>query len=170
MALIAAYDVLVLKGSFNFMKKNKIFLTLFLLSLVSLFAMMSGCGKTVSDDIGKTRVANNLEITLADIQLKISNNDKKQMIQLDFTVKNTGKEKAGAGAGDFVIQTKDGKKHEMYSLNANNFGDEIAAGKILKGAGFYEIPANQKEVTVLYEPYSQETTDNVKWTVAIPVK
>ncbi|MBC1474819.1 DUF4352 domain-containing protein [Listeria grandensis] len=151
------------------MKKKKIWLALFLLSLVSILAM-SGCGKTASDDIGKTRVANNLEITLADIQLKISNNDKKQMIQLDFAVKNTGKEEAGAGAGDFVIQTKDGKKHAMYGLNAKNFGDEIAAGKTLKGPGFYEIPVDQKEVTVLYEPYSQETTENVKWTVTIPTK
>ncbi|MBC1797758.1 DUF4352 domain-containing protein [Listeria booriae] len=151
------------------MKKNKIWLTLFILSL-SLLLAVSGCGKTSSDDIGKTRVANNLEIKLEDIKLKISNNDKKQMLQLDFDVKNVGKETAGAGAGDFVIQTKDGKKHRMYGLNANNFGDEIPAGKILKGPGFYEIPIDQKEVTVIYEPYSQETTENVKWTVTIPAK
>ncbi|KGL37335.1 DUF4352 domain-containing protein [Listeria sp. SHR_NRA_18] len=151
------------------MKKKRNWLMVFLLSIVVAVAI-SGCGKTASDDVGKTRVANNLEMTLEGTQLKISNDDKKQMLQLDFSVKNTGKEKAGAGAGDFKIQTKDGKKHAMYGLNANNFGDEIAAGKTLKGSGFYEIPADQKEVTVLYEPYSQEATDHVKWTVTVPDK
>ncbi|MBC1457837.1 DUF4352 domain-containing protein [Listeria newyorkensis] len=149
--------------------KKRNWIALFVLSL-TLAMTVVGCGKTVSDDIGKTRTANDLEITVTNVEMKDSNNDKKQMAQIDFSIKNIGKEESGAGAGDFVIETEDGKKHQVYGLNANNFGDAIAAGKTLKGSGFYEIPANQKEFTVLYQPVSEETTEKIEWTITVPSK
>lgn len=148
-------------------KRNGI--ALFVLSLILVMTVV-GCGKAVSDDIGKTRTANDLEITLVNVEMKDSNDNEKQTAQIDFSIKNTGKEESGAGAGDFVIETKDGKKHHVNGLNANNFGDAIAAGKTLKGSGFYEIPANQKEFTVLYEPISQEPMEKIAWTITVPTK
>lgn len=149
--------------------KKRNWIVLFVLSL-ALAMTVVGCGKAVSDDIGKTRTANDLEITLVNVEMKDSNNNKKQTAQIDFSVKNTGKEESGAGAGDFVIETKDGKKHQVNGLNANNFGDAIAAGKTLNGSGFYEIPADQKEFTVLYEPVSEEPMEKIAWTITVPSK
>ncbi|AQY49751.1 lipoprotein [Listeria weihenstephanensis FSL R9-0317] len=149
--------------------KKKSWMTLLALSL-TLVAIMIGCGKTTSNDIGKTRTANDLEITLSNVEMKDSNNDNKQMAKIDFSVKNIGKEVSGAGAGDFVIQTEDGKKHQVYGLNANNFGDEIAEDKMLKGSGYYEIPTKQKQFTVLYEPNTEESMDKIAWMITVPSK
>ncbi|MBC1475344.1 DUF4352 domain-containing protein [Listeria grandensis] len=152
------------------MKKKKSLLTLFTVSL-AVVMILAGCGNAaVSDDIGKTRTVNDLEITVTNVEMKDSNNNDKQMARIDFSVKNVGKEESGAGAGDFAIQTKDGKKHQVYGLNANNFGDAIAAGKTLKGSGYYEIPADQKEFTILYEPNIDEVTEKIKWTITVPSK
>ncbi|EUJ30232.1 DUF4352 domain-containing protein [Listeria cornellensis] len=149
--------------------KKRNWIALFVLSL-TLAMTVVGCGKAVSDDIGKTRTANGLEITLVNVEMKDSNDNKKQTAKIDFSIKNTGKEESGAGAGDFVIETKDGKKHQVNGLNANNFGDAIATGKTLKGSGFYEIPADQKEFTVLYEPVSEEPMEKIAWTITVPSK
>ncbi|KGL41291.1 hypothetical protein BMT55_03565 [Listeria newyorkensis] len=165
------------------MKKKKILLPLFALTL-TLVMILAGCGgtatptsdetskttATTSDDVGKTRTANDLEITLTNIEMKDSNDNKKEMAKIDFSIKNTGKEESGAGAGDFVIKTKDGKKHQVYGLNANNFGDVIQSGKTLKGSGYYEIPAGQKEFTVLYEPFTEMAIDKIEWAITIPSK
>ncbi|MBA3927796.1 DUF4352 domain-containing protein [Listeria rustica] len=152
------------------MKKKKSLFTLFALSL-TLMIILAGCGgKTASDDIGKTRMANDLEITLTNVEMKDSNDNNKQTAKIDFSIKNTGKEESGAGAGDFVIETIDGKKHQVYGLNANNFGDVIPAGKTLKGSGYYEIPANQKEFTVLYEPFTEVAMDKIAWEITVPSK
>ncbi len=154
------------------MKKRKSLLTLLALSL-TLVMILAGCAgntKAANDDIGKTRTANDLEITLVNVEMKDSNDDNKQMVKIDFSVKNTGKEESGAGAGDFIIKTKDGKKYQVYGLNANNFGDVIPAGKTLKGSGYYEIPTNQKVFTVLYEPFTEVAMDKVAWEITIPIK
>ncbi|MBC1457155.1 DUF4352 domain-containing protein [Listeria newyorkensis] len=138
--------------------------------VLSLALIVAGCGKAESDDIGKTRAVNGLEITLTNVEMQDSNNDDKQIAKIDFSIKNTGKEESGAGAGDFSIQTKDEKKHPVYGLNANNFGDVIPAGKMLKGSGYYEIPTGQKAFTVLYEPYATATTERIAWKVNVPTK
>lgn len=162
------------------MKKKKILLPLLALNL-TLVMILAGCGGTAtptsddaskttatSDDVGKTRTANDLEITLTNIEMKDSNDNKKEMAKIDFSIKNTGKEESGAGAGDFVIKTKDGKKHQVYGLNANNFGDVIQSGKTLKGSGYYEIPAGKKEFTVLYEPFTEIAMDKIEWAITVP--
>ncbi|MBC1605519.1 DUF4352 domain-containing protein [Listeria rocourtiae] len=149
------------------MKKSKHWLAILIFSC-ALVAV--GCGKVKSDDIGKTRTINDLEITVTNIEMQNSNNSGKQIAKIDFSIKNIGKEESGAGAGDFVIQTKNEKKHPVYGLNANNFGDVIPTEKTLKGAGYYEIPAGQKEITVLYEPRAIAIMESVSWVVNIPAK
>ncbi|MBC1561636.1 DUF4352 domain-containing protein [Listeria booriae] len=149
------------------MKKNKSWLAMCILSFAML---MVGCGKAESDDVGKTRAVNDLEITITNVAIQNSSNDDKQIAKIDFSIKNTGKEESGAGAGDFTIQTKDETKHPVYGLNANNFGSVIPAGKVLKGSGYYEIPTGQKSVTVLYEPYATATTERIAWKINVPAK
>ncbi|WP_430534787.1 DUF4352 domain-containing protein [Listeria rocourtiae] len=149
------------------MNKNKRWLAICILILA---LVLASCGKAESDDIGKTRTVNGLEITITNVAMQDGNNKDKQIAQIDFSIKNTGKEESGAGAGDFNIQTKDEEKHPVHGLNVNNFGDVIPAGKILKGSGYYEIPTGQKTFTVLYEPYATAITERIAWEINMPTK
>ncbi|MBC1273816.1 DUF4352 domain-containing protein [Listeria booriae] len=151
------------------MKKKRSWITLAVLSLV-LAVTVIGCGTPKANDVGKTRTANNLEITVQEIELKDANQNDKQIAKIEFSVKNVGKEESGAGAGDFIIETRDGKKHQVYGMNENNFGDAIAAGKTLTGAGYYEIPANQKSFTIHYEPNTDVPMEASTWEITTTSK
>ncbi|EUJ17348.1 DUF4352 domain-containing protein [Listeria grandensis] len=152
------------------MKKSKSWITLFVLSL-TLVLVVAGCGTaSTANDLGKTRTANDLEITVTSVNTLNSQNDNKQLAKIDFRIENVGADESGAGAGDFVIETKDGKKHSVDGLSANNFGDAIPAGKTLKGSGYYEVPAGEEKVTLHYKPVVESTDETATWTIILPEK
>lgn len=153
-----------------FMKKSKSWIALFVLSL-TLVAVIAGCGTTAgADDIGKTRTANDLEMTVTHVETLNSKNDKMQLAKIDFEITNVGSDEAGVGAGDFVVETKGGKKREVDGMHANNFGDAIAAGKMLRGSGYYEVPAGEQDVTVIYKPVNGKADQKATWTITLPEK
>ncbi|EUJ26352.1 DUF4352 domain-containing protein [Listeria cornellensis] len=152
------------------MKKSKSWIALFILSL-TLVAVVAACGTTAgANDIGKTRTANDLEITVTHVETLNSKNDKTQLAKIDFEILNVGSDEAGAGAGDFVVKTENGKKHSVDGMHANNFGDAIAAGKTLRGSGYYEVPAGKQDVTVIYQPATGKADQEATWTITLPEK
>ncbi|EMG28815.1 lipoprotein [Listeria fleischmannii 1991] len=123
----------------------------------------------VKNEVGKmVETSNNLQVKVTGVKTGFGqSSDKKDMLQVTFSVKNIAKETSGAGAADFKVKADDGKTYKVYGLEAKNFGTEIKAGQTITGTGYYEIPANTKSVTLYYEPLEQKMA---QWQLKVPAK
>ncbi|MBC1417888.1 DUF4352 domain-containing protein [Listeria fleischmannii] len=123
----------------------------------------------VKNEVGKmVETSNNLQIKVIGVKTGFGQStDKKDMLQVTFSVKNTAKESSGAGAADFQVKADDGKTYKVYGLEAKNFGTEIKSGQTITGTGYYEIPAETKSVTLYYKPLEQKMA---QWQLKVPSK
>ncbi|MBC1293265.1 DUF4352 domain-containing protein [Listeria booriae] len=120
----------------------------------------------------------NKEKTIHDINMKITSatiikddtlKKDEAMLQLNFAIKNDSKADYGIGSGDFYIQDKSGKKYEMAG-HEDNFGDVIKSGKTLNGSGYYTIPKDAKNLTVVYDQAINKAKDKqtIRWEIGTP--
>ncbi|KGL45581.1 hypothetical protein BMT55_12830 [Listeria newyorkensis] len=151
--------------------------TLIFTSLMIAFSLV-GCAANSNDqkeetaiknEIGKTvDTSNNLQIKVTKVATGFGeSSDKKDMLQVTFSVKNTDKVTSGAGAADFKVKADNDKTYDVYGLEAKNFGTEIKAGQTITGTGYYEIPAKTKTVTVYYAPLGKK---KAQWQLKVPAK
>ncbi|WP_285769496.1 DUF4352 domain-containing protein [Peribacillus sp. SI8-4] len=142
------------------------------LSIVLLIAalILSACGmeKNVEkSDINKTIRSNKVDMIVTNLVVSNSQSEKKDMIMLEVEMefKNKSKSDYGVGAHDFKVKDQDGKVHEAYGMEPDNFGDVLSPGKSMKGTGYYEIPKNTKNVTFIYQPKKDSLAE---WKLTVP--
>ncbi|MES5896819.1 DUF4352 domain-containing protein [Bacillus cereus group sp. RP43] len=124
----------------------------------------------VKSEIGKEKVSQEMEMKIKVTGAKIIEDktvsEQEQVVQVQFEIKNEGKDDNGIGAGDFVIQDDKGKTYPMYGKE-DNFGDVIPVGKSLKGNGYYNIAKGTKELKVVYKPTVKQEMDEktIEWKI-----
>ncbi|MFJ8120013.1 DUF4352 domain-containing protein [Bacillus mycoides] len=127
----------------------------------------------IQTEIGKEKVSHTMKMKI--IAAKIVKDDtvseQEQIVQVQFDIKNEGKEDSGIGAGDFMMKDDTGKTYSMYG-NADNFGDVIPVGKSLKGNGYYCVAKDGKELTVVYSPAVKQGMEEktIEWKIGKPTK
>ncbi|CAM4104550.1 DUF4352 domain-containing protein [Listeria booriae] len=116
--------------------------------------------------------------TINDMAMKITSDDivkddtlkkDQSLLAVHFDIKNNGKVDNGVGAGDFYVKDANGKKYLMTG-HEDNFGDVIKPGKELKGIGYYAIPKDAKNLTMVYDK-AVDTSKNEKtleWYIGTP--
>ncbi|MBC2284267.1 DUF4352 domain-containing protein [Listeria booriae] len=145
---------------------------------------MTACSSTSDKDANtkatqaESQTELNKEKTIHDINMKITSatiikddtlKKDEAMLQLHFAIKNDSKADYGIGSGDFYIQDKSGKKYEMAG-HEDNFGDVIKSGKTLNGSGYYTIPKDAKNLTVVYDQAINKAKDKqtIRWEIGTP--
>ncbi|MEB7428026.1 DUF4352 domain-containing protein [Enterococcus faecalis] len=106
--------------------------------------------ETIKQQRFDTKRANMLEITPKNLKAVTNgSNEENVILTIELLIKNTDSVENGAGAYDFVLKSG-GKELSPYS-EANNFGDNIAAGKEMTGKVSFEVPKNSKELELVYK-------------------
>ncbi|MBC2035224.1 DUF4352 domain-containing protein [Listeria booriae] len=158
---------------------------LLIAALSSLLVLsMTACSSTSDKDANtkatqaETKTELNKEKAINDINMKITSatiikddtlKKDEAMLQLKFAIKNGSKADYGVGSGDFYIKDKSGKKYEMAG-HEDNFGDVIKVGKTLNGSGYYTIPKDAKDLTVVYDQAINKAKDKktISWEIGTP--
>lgn len=91
-----------------------------------------------------------LEVTLDSVSVaKKGDDDKKKILSIKLTAKNTTNAEVGFGSNDFIIKVND-KEISPYTKGAN-FGQMIEKEKSLTGTATFEVPADAKIMTLIYD-------------------
>ncbi|MBC1795786.1 DUF4352 domain-containing protein [Listeria booriae] len=123
-------------------------------------------------DIGKKKVIADIEMTPKNFTYKQDDtfNEKgKELTVIPMHIANKTKSEFGVGAGDFHLETADGKKIDTFGYH-DSFGDVIPAGKTLDGNAYFAIPKNGKDYTLVYHPAKAASEQTLKWTIGSPKK
>lgn len=127
--------------------------------------------ETTKTEINQEKTINNMamKITSDNIVNDDTLKNDQSLLAVHFTIKNNGKVDYGVGAGDFYIKDSKGNKYKMYG-HEDNFGDVIKPGKTLQGIGYYAIPKDATNLTVVYDK-AVDTSKNDKtldWNIGTP--
>ncbi|MEG2753941.1 MAG: DUF4352 domain-containing protein [Carnobacterium sp.] len=123
-----------------------------ILLVISIALIGSGCSKkNEKDDRNENRQTEHFNIKVEKVLSEPAFKDN-QLVTIDFSVENIGKENFAIGASDFYLKDSKGKE---YKINGNhpNFGDDVPVKKTLKGQGFYQLPEKYTSFTVVYKPF-----------------
>ncbi|MBC2323797.1 DUF4352 domain-containing protein [Listeria booriae] len=152
-------------------------------TVLTLSTTMVGCSAAKEDtspkkteqtqtDLGKKKVMADIEMTPKNFTYKQDDtfNEKgKELTVIPMHIANKTKSEFGVGAGDFHLETADGKKIDTFGYH-DSFGDVIPAGKALDGNAYFAIPKNGKNYTLVYHPTNAAKERTLKWTIGSPKK
>lgn len=130
---------------------------------VLLIGCSNGKGK---NEIDKAKEVNNLKINpekavYTDKRNSMDNKKVKKVVEVTFTIQNTGDKEIGIGAGDFSLFDEEGKNLELYGY-PDNFGDVINPGKELKGKGYYKMEEEKPSKLVFENP---DGNKKIEWEI-----
>ncbi|MGG4155014.1 DUF4352 domain-containing protein [Peribacillus muralis] len=143
---------------------------LFIVFIIALMVMVSACTTEKNDektDLNKTIRSNKIDMVVTDLVVSNSQSEKKDtiMLEVEMEFKNNSKSDYGIGAHDFKVKDQDGKIHDVYGMEPDNFGDVLPPGKSMKGTGYYEVPKNTKNVSFIYQPKEESLAE---WKLTVP--
>ncbi|MBC2177758.1 DUF4352 domain-containing protein [Listeria booriae] len=123
-------------------------------------------------DLGKKKVIANIEMTPKTFMYQQDDTfteKGKKLTVIQMHISNKTKTVFGVGAGDFHLESKDGKKIETFGYD-DSFGDIIPAGKKLDGNAYFAIPKGSKDYTLVYHPANAAKEQTLKWIIGAPKK
>ncbi|KGL37370.1 DUF4352 domain-containing protein [Listeria sp. SHR_NRA_18] len=152
-------------------------------TVLTLGTTMAGCSAAKEDDtpkatqqtqtdLDKKKVIADIEMTPKKFTYKQDDtfNEKgKELTVIPMHIANKTKSEFGIGAGDFHLETTDGKKIQTFGYH-DSFGDVIPAGKALDGNAYFAIPKNGKDYTLVYHPANAAKEQTLKWEIGAPKK
>ncbi|MBC1435743.1 DUF4352 domain-containing protein [Listeria rocourtiae] len=151
-------------------------------TILTLSTTMAGCSAPKEDslkqtqqaqtDIAKKKVITDIEMTPKKFTYKQDDSfheKGKELTVIPMHIVNKTKSEFGVGAGDFHLETKDGKKIETFGYH-DSFGDIVSAGKTLDGNAYFAIPKDGKDYTLVYHPTNAAKEQTLKWTIGLPKK
>ncbi|EOQ11108.1 DUF4352 domain-containing protein [Bacillus cereus] len=109
--------------------------------------------KKVTSDVGATRDVDGVVITLQEAgytkqRNTVDQDQPKQVVRLQFHIKNTTAEEIGVGSGNFIVYDAENQPLDVYGFD-DSFGDVIHTGNELTGPAYFKVNEN-KPYKVVY--------------------